>query len=42
VQFRYDADPTPVGLDREHFNQQGRRLLWHVQALVMKACDAEG
>lgn len=34
VQFRYDADPTPLGLDREAFNRQAKELITRVQALV--------
>ncbi len=41
VQFRYDADPTPLGLDRELFNQQVRGLLARVQQLVLPGSDTE-
>jgi HEPN domain-containing protein len=41
VQFRYDADPTPLGLDREDFNRQVRELIARVQALVMPGFEAE-
>jgi len=33
VQFRYDADPTPLGLDRSAFNQRVQALVKHVEAL---------
>ncbi|MCP9819393.1 HEPN domain-containing protein [Synechococcus sp. Cruz-9H2] len=41
VQFRYDADPTPLGLDREDFNRQVKELIARVQPLVMPGSDAE-
>lgn len=41
VQFRYDADPAPLGLDRELFNRQVRRLLARVQQLVVPGSDTE-
>jgi HEPN domain-containing protein len=41
VQFRYDADPTPLGLDREDFNRQVTELIARVQALVMQGSEAE-
>jgi hypothetical protein len=41
VQFRYDADPAPLGLDREAFNLQVRQLVSRVQALVMPGSEAE-
>ncbi|MCT0206491.1 HEPN domain-containing protein [Synechococcus sp. CS-1332] len=41
VQFRYDADPTPLGLDREDFNRQVKELIARVQALVMPGFEAE-
>jgi HEPN domain-containing protein len=41
VQFRYDADPTPLGLDREDFNRQVKELIARVQALVMQGSEAE-
>jgi len=31
VQFRYDADPTPLGLDRPALNQRVNALLLHVE-----------
>ena len=41
VQFRYDADPTPLGLDRELFNRQVRGLLARVQQLVVQDSETE-
>jgi HEPN domain-containing protein len=41
VQFRYDADPTPLGLDRELFNRQVRGLLARVQQLVVQGSETE-
>ena len=41
VQFRYDADPAPLGLDREAFNRQAKELIVRVQALVMPGSEAE-
>ena len=32
VQFRYDADPAPLGLDREAFNRQVKELIRHLPA----------
>ena len=34
VQFRYDADPTPLGLDRISLNQQVQILIDQVEAVV--------
>lgn len=34
VQFRYDADPTPVGLDRVAFNQRVTQLVNHVEQVL--------
>ena len=34
VQFRYDADPTPVGLDRAAFNQRVKQLVNHVEQVL--------
>jgi HEPN domain-containing protein len=34
VQFRYDADPMPLGLDRIAFNQQVQTLIDQVEAVV--------
>ena len=34
VQFRYDADPTPLGLDRIALNQQVQTLIDQVEAVV--------
>lgn len=41
VQFRYDADPAPLGLDREAFNRQAKELIVRVQALFMPGSEAE-
>ncbi|MCP9917542.1 HEPN domain-containing protein [Cyanobium sp. ATX 6F1] len=41
VQFRYDADPTPLGLDREDLNRQVKELIARVQALVMPGSETE-
>ena len=41
VQFRYDADPAPLGLDREAFNRQVKELIARVQALVVPGSEAE-
>jgi hypothetical protein len=41
VQFRYDADPIPLGLDRELFNRQVRGLLARVQQLVVQDSETE-
>ena len=41
VQFRYDADPAPLGLDRETFNRQVKELICRVQALVVPGSEAE-
>lgn len=34
VQFRYDADASPIGLNRDDLNRLVRGLLDHVQTLV--------
>ncbi len=41
VQFRYDADPAPLGLDREAFNLQVKQLVTRVETLVMPGSEAE-
>ena len=41
VQFRYDADPASLGLDREAFNRQVKELIRRVQALVVPGSEAE-
>jgi HEPN domain-containing protein len=41
VQFRYDADPTPLGLDREHFNRQVNALVARVSELVVPGSETE-
>ena len=35
VQFRYDADPTPLFLDRSSYNQRVRALAHHVEQLLL-------
>ena len=42
VQFRYEADPASLGLDRESFNRQVKDLIHRVQALVVPGSEAEG
>jgi HEPN domain-containing protein len=37
VQFRYDAEPEPMGLDRQHWQQQAEALVEHVTAICMGA-----
>ena len=34
VQFRYDADPSPLELDRCAFNEQVHTLVLHVEQLL--------
>jgi HEPN domain-containing protein len=41
VQFRYDADPTPLGLDRAHYNRQVKALLARVNALILPGSDSD-
>jgi hypothetical protein len=41
VQFRYDADPTPLGLDRAHYNRQVNALLARVNALILPGSDSD-
>jgi HEPN domain-containing protein len=41
VQFRYDADPTPLGLDRAHYNRQVKALLARVNALILPGSDID-
>lgn len=41
VQFRYDADPTPLGLDRAHDNRQVKALLARVNALILPGSDSD-
>ncbi len=36
VQFRYDAELPPLGLQREQFNDQVRLLLEKVEAIVRR------
>ena len=33
VQFRYDAEPEPMDLDRQHWQQQAEALVEHVTAI---------
>ncbi|MFM7695332.1 MAG: HEPN domain-containing protein [Vulcanococcus sp.] len=37
VQFRYDADPTPLDLDRSACNQKVRALVLHVEQLLQQS-----
>jgi hypothetical protein len=41
VQFRYDADPIPLGLDRAHDNRQVKALLARVNALILPCSDSD-
>lgn len=41
VQFRYDADPTPLGLDRELYNQQVKALLARVNERILPGSDRD-
>ncbi|MFO8237529.1 MAG: HEPN domain-containing protein [Prochlorococcaceae cyanobacterium] len=41
VQFRYDADPALLGLDREAFNRQVKELINRGQELVVPGSEAE-
>lgn len=34
VQFRYDADPEPMGLDRSHWLRRAKQLVDHVASLL--------
>ena len=34
VQFRYDADPEPMGLDRAHWLQRAGQLVEHVAFVI--------
>ena len=36
VQFRYDADPTPLGLNRLAYNQRAGELLHHVDEILRR------
>ena len=36
VQFRYDADPTPLGLNRLTYNQRAGELLHHVDEILRR------
>jgi hypothetical protein len=36
VQFRYDADPTPLGLNRLAYNQRSGELLQHVDEILQR------
>jgi hypothetical protein len=40
VQFRYDADAAPMGLDREALNLQVKELIARVEALVVRGSEA--
>ena len=39
VQFRYDADPTSLGLDRSAFNQRVKELLLYVERQLRPASE---
>jgi HEPN domain-containing protein len=41
VQFRYDADPNPLGLDRAHYNRQVKVLLARVNAVILAGSDSD-
>lgn len=41
VQFRYDADAAPMGLNREALNLQVKVLIARVEALVVLGSEAE-
>ena len=41
VQFRYDTDPTHLGLDRAHYNRQVKALLARVNALIPPGSDRD-
>ncbi|TVS01926.1 MAG: hypothetical protein EA413_13400 [Cyanobium sp. PLM2.Bin73] len=41
VQFRYAADPTPMGLDRAHYNRQVKALLAGVNALILPGSERD-
>ncbi len=34
VQFRYDVDPEPMGLDRAHWLLRAEQLVEHVAAII--------
>jgi hypothetical protein len=40
VQFRYDADAAPMGLNREALNLQVKELIARVEALVVRGSEA--
>ena len=33
LQFRYDAEPEPMDLDRQHWHQQAEALVEHVATI---------
>ena len=37
VQFRYDVDPQPMGLDRAHWLQRAEQLVNHVASIIAAA-----
>ena len=41
VQFRYDADAAPMGLNREGLNLQVMELIARVEALVVPGSEAK-
>ena len=40
LQFRYDADAAPMGLNRETLNLQVKELIARVEALVVRGSEA--
>jgi HEPN domain-containing protein len=41
VQFRYDADAAPIGLNREALNLQVKELIARVEAFLVPGSDTE-
>lgn len=41
VQFRYDADAAPIGLNREALNLQVKELIARVEAFLLPGSEAE-
>lgn len=40
VQFRYDADAAPMGLNRDALNLQVKELIARVEGLVVRGSEA--
>ena len=38
VQFRYDAEPEPMELDRRNWQQRAVELVDHVELIVRRGC----